>query len=173
MAKRNKDDLRIDETAEGVVIRVKNYDPNLLLQHIVFLIVLLVLNVCALSFSWENLTTLSGMLLLAYTGYRMVYNLNDHFLVTIKNGSLEIIKGMHNVRIVNLPLNEIQKVYIKRRTGKVLVSARSNHTSVTPNINELRITTSIKEYFVSSEMEYSVQVAIRNKIQEQIALQKQ
>ncbi len=168
MAKKNVDDLQIEETEDSVRISVKNFSPDLLLQQSVGFVILLAMSICMLIFSWFLLYTLLVVLLLLYTGYRMYYNINDHYLVLIKDGRLTIIKGMDNRTIIDLALTEIDNVYIKRRTGKVLTSAKTGNTTVTPNMNELMITVRGHDHMVSDEMEYPVQVAVRNRILDQV-----
>src|SRR6478735_10005036 len=165
MAKKNIDGLQIVESSKGVLISVKRFSSGLLLQQGAGIIILLAVLACCYRFSaplFVMLVISAGIALLIYG---MVYNLKDQYLMTMQDGSLEIMKGMHNSVIIDISLNEIQNVYIKNKEGRLYFIPKYGHLVKIPQVNELWIKDSnSKVRLVDAEMKYSVQVAIRDKI---------
>jgi hypothetical protein len=173
MAKKNIDNLEIIDSSKGVLITVKNYSSDLLMQQGAGVIILLGTLACVHSFSVPIFIPVLILISIAFLIYEIVYNIKDHYMMTIQGGSLEIIKGMYNSVIFEFPLNEIRNVYIKNKEGKRIISYRYGHSMIGPDINELRIQLSnSKDMLISAEMEYAVQVLVRDKILEQVAKHK-
>lgn len=159
--------IKIEESESYTKIEANNYETTLLLMQIfLMLFPLLGMNGYFL-YSLSKGLFITIPLLLALV-YWMIYNIKDKYIIMITKDRLEITKGMDKCEIVNMAMTEIKSIWIKRKTGKVLTSARTAISSKTPDIIELRISTDYSEILVTNSLIYSNQLFIKEQINKRL-----